>query len=194
MFALFLLLKKAVPNCTSALDSPAVQGLWTPGNAAGKTPGEGRGRVSWAQFCSFCMVLTDFGSLDLPFSSYFAMCHRAELEGELPPLPPAEFGLCDVSCPIGSYKVTPEGTRYWLNFVAFFAFSKWELTGLSLFPNRAATWSGFSVGWPCSCCGVCWSCIFQLTFYGLAQGGDKLMWTKCVVSTVVPAAPLRESR
>lgn len=186
-------LKKPVPNCTSALQHCWSGALDSRECCWGKPLGKGRSRVSWAQFCSVCMVLTSFGSPDLSISSCFAMCHRQK-EREPPISAAAEFGLCDVWCPRGSYKVTPAGTRYWLSSVAFFASSKWELTGLSLFPNRAATRWGFSVGWPCSCCGVCWSCIFQLTFYGPAQGGDKLMWTKCVVSTVVPAAPLRESR
>lgn len=187
-------LKKPVPNCTSALQHRWSGALDSRECCWGKPLVKGRSRVSLAQFCSVCMVLTSFGSPDLPISSHFASCHRAELERSLGSLPPAESGLCEVWRPIGSYKVTPEETRYWLNFFAFFAFSKWELTGLSLLPSRAATRLGFSVGWPSSCCGVCWSCIFQLTFYGCAQGGDKLMWTKCVVSTVVPAAPVRESR
>lgn len=183
MFVLLLLLtEEASSKQHICFAAPLQRGSGLQGMLLGETLVKGRSRVSWAQFCSVCMALTGFGSSDLPDSSYFALCHRAELEREPPSLPPAEFGLCDVWCPIGIYKVTPEGTRYWLNFLAFFVFSKWELTGLSLFPNRAATQLGFSVGWPCWCCGVCWSCIFQLTFYGPAQGGDKLMWTKCVLA------------
>lgn len=177
------------------LYSTSGQGPWTPGNAAGENPWWRAGAGSpW--LCSALSVWfwPALAALIYLFHHFLPCVTGQSWRGSLPPLPPAEFGLCEVWWPTGSYRVMPEETRYWLNFFAFFAFSKWDLTGLSLLPSRAATRLGFSVGWPSSCCGVCWSCIFQLTFYGSAQGGDKLMWTKCVVSTVIPAAPLRESR
>lgn len=186
MFALLLLLtEEASSKLHICFTAPLLRGSGLQGVLLGKTPGEGQEQGLLGSALP-CLYGPDW------FPSYFSMCHRAELERQLSSLPPAVWFVW-LWCPIGIYKVTPEGTRL-AQFHCLFSFSKWELTGLSLFPNRAATQLGFSVGWPCSCCGVCWSCIFQLTFYGPARGGDKLMWTKCVVSTVVPAAPLRESR
>lgn len=75
-------LKKPVPNCTSALQHRWSGALDSRECCWGKPLVKGRRRVSLAQFCSVCMVLTSFGSPDLPISSHFASCHRAELERE----------------------------------------------------------------------------------------------------------------
>lgn len=68
------------------------------------------------------------------FHLLFAMYHRVRAGKTAAAISACkgEFGVC----PAGSCKVIPEETRSWLNYFAFFAFSKWNLTGFSLFPNR----------------------------------------------------------
>lgn len=137
MFALLLLLTEEAPKCTSAVQHCCSGALHSRECCRGKPLVKGKSRGSCAQFCSVCMVLTSFGSPDLPISSYFSPSHRAELGRSLPSVPPAEFGLCDVWCPIGSYEVTPAGTRCWLSFVAFFSFLQMRADRFGFVSNQS---------------------------------------------------------